>query len=197
MTFKTTPCFVTATDGWEGIKAHPVMAWLNSYTKYFKDLTHDPKVVASLDPYTTWHTENFTYVCPNGKTYTGQEAWEKRVEMYEKMFSEHEAVPTYGHVNPVFADDGETIKGYSMMGEAWLFANYMKPGDEKIVEGKNGKMWDIKVPNCLHMEIVIDEKGPDGFKMDKVQVFCNALPIMLGAYKRGVIQREDILGPAA
>lgn len=78
----TTSAFITSTKGWEDIRGHPAMAWMEGYTNAF-----DSKEVLSA-PYTDWLTKDFQLHAATGQVFPpGEESFEGVKQIYAPFAS--------------------------------------------------------------------------------------------------------------
>jgi hypothetical protein len=112
MAYPTRPAYIITCAGWEPrLKEHPVWDWMADHEQAFDFGT------AKQEPYTNWVTEDFLFVDPSGKSFRGQEAWNKLLETY---------APLSGHFHePFFGVIFENEKGYELFGCAKIFANFL------------------------------------------------------------------------
>lgn len=134
MSFPTTSTFITNyTKGWEDWRVHPAVAWLEKCTKAF-----DARKSWST-PYSDWHTDDYTFIKPNGETTTGGDpAFKATKESYSAFSSSiHE---------PKLTCVLETQDAWYMIGEAILYGDFPDTGAGcKEIDDLAGRQWDVRL----------------------------------------------------
>ncbi|KAF3904459.1 hypothetical protein ABW20_dc0104411 [Dactylellina cionopaga] len=179
MSYPTEPCFVVKCDGWdESLLKHPVMKFMHKFDTSFAE----GRMYSDAEPFGTWHTPDFTYVDEVGKTATGIEGFEKAREMYKTLLADFYHHPLFGMIN-------ETEDGYHCFGDADLYGNYKAPGEKKVKDPL-GREWHFKCRGAWRFTYRKDTEHPDGFKMSKMVLYANPLPILAGAVKREMVPQD-------
>jgi len=182
MSFPLTPAFITESAGWDKVRAHPAMQWMEKYT-----LAFDADQLASSS-FSDWHTDDLTYQKGTGEVITGGEtAFKACLEVY---------APFAAHLHePAFVIVWETEDGYEMVGQATLFADLKVPGGEKKMADLTGRKWDIGIPGMFRFSYMKVEGAPhDGLKMRRNEVFSDSGPAIVEMLKRGMVKPEQLLG---
>jgi len=180
MSFPTQPAFIHS-GSWDAeSRKHPAMKWMEAYTDAF-----DSRESWST-PYTDWHVEDWYGVKADGQaTSTGQKGWEELKEVYAPFLQQkHE---------PYFLVCFETHDGYEMIGQALVYGKL--PGhptaDEKRVQDRSGKEWDVAVPGGFHFFYVKgDGAKHGGFLMKKSEIMSDSIPVVTILQKRGLLKQE-------
>lgn len=183
MSFSTTPTFITKyTSGWEDGRVHPALAWLEKCTKAF-----DSRESWST-PYSDWHTDDYTFIKPNGEVTTGGEPAFKATQENYRAFSSslHE---------PQWACVWESQNIWNVIGEAIVYGDFPDTGTEnKRFEDRTGRTWDERLCGMFRFEFVQDKDAiHDGMKMKRLQAYCDTSPMVADMLKRGMMKADDLL----
>jgi hypothetical protein len=182
MSLPTKPAFVTTTKGWDNLRVHPAMAWMEKFTYAW-----DRKEINESN-WSDWQTDDMLYQAANGEVSTGSKAIVANLATYAP-FAAHMHEPN-GTISC-----WETEDGWEMMGQATLFANLPVPGGEKTKKDLTGKAWDIAAPGMFHFTYVKDKGAKhDGIKMNSEKVFSDSGAAMIEMIKRGMVKPEQLLG---
>jgi len=182
MSFPTIPAFVTSfTSSWEEARIHPALAWLEKFTKAF-----DSRESWS-GPYSDWHTDDYTFIKPNGEVTTGGDpAFKASQELYSAFTSSlHE---------PKWACAWETPNIWYVVGEATVYGDFPDTGTErKRFLDRTGRTWDIRLHGMFQFEFVKEKDTiHDGMKLKRLQVYCDTNPLVMEMLKKGMIKADDI-----
>ncbi|KAF2401288.1 hypothetical protein EJ06DRAFT_529413 [Trichodelitschia bisporula] len=176
MTVPTTPAFIVpnATD-WKDLIAHPVMAWMQEYTRRF-----DKGEIQGLD-FNTFCTSDLKYEKMDGTIWTGGErAWDAVLETYAP-FKETKHAPSGTVVV------WETEKGWEMMGQVTLWGDLKLPGDSLVVDSE-GRAWDTAGPAMFHFKYVKDPEAPHGgLRISECKVCADRAGTYQEMMKRGMV----------
>lgn len=179
---KTTPAFIKySRNGWDDIRSHPAMTWMEKYTKAFDSR-------ASFDaPYSDWHTSDFTLHQADGSIVSGgEDAWAAVKKLYSP-FSAHLHDPTFCVV-------WETEHGWEFFGKADMCANLAASGGGKRKD-RNGKEWDVVIPSAFHFEYVKDGGAKhDGILLRRSELFADSGPAVVEMIKRGMMKAGELAG---
>lgn len=186
MSFPTIPTFITSYGtGWEEARVHPALAWLEKLTKTF-----DTRESWS-HPWSEWHTDDYTFIAPNGIVTAGGETAVTATQ------DDYRAFTAFIH-EPVWAcvyQDGEGGP-WHVVAEAAVFADLPETGTarEKKFKDREGKKWDVKVGGMFRFEFVgVEGAVHDGLKMRRLTCFCDTAPMAAEMLKRGLMKPEDLM----
>jgi hypothetical protein len=183
MSYPTKPAFVVTTKGWDELRVHPAMAWMEKYTYAW-----DGKEINESNT-TDWHTEDHVYQAPNGEVATGSKAAVNAALATYAPFAAHMHEPN-GTISC-----WETQDGWEMLGQATLFIDLPVPGGPKTKKDLSGRAWDIAAPGMFQFSYVKDKGAKhDGIKMKLQKVFSDSGARMIEMIKRGMVKPEQLLG---
>ena len=189
---------IVHTGGWEGVRSHPAMAWMEKYTAFFDRRDYD-----SLS---SWHSPSYTYTKSTGETFSSGDASNKAV------------VETYAPFranlhDPKFLVVWETEKGWEMFGVAVLYADLVAEGEKKVrveisaievpfhpdkpvqATDQSGKQWDLAIPSAFKFRYVKDDAAEhDGILMESTSIFSDPTSAVVEMLKRGMLKPEQLMG---
>jgi len=179
MSYPTTPAFVVHCKGAEpSLREHPVSDFLVNHQQAFDNGN------MKNEPYTVFHTDDFTFTKTDGTTLPpGEASWKGWLEIYAP-FTEH-----YHEARQVCVY--ERNGGWEMVGSANIYANLQVPG-EKTKTDLTGRKWDITSPGTFVFNCVKDPSGPKGFKLKSTTLFGDGVPVLREMMKRGMVKPEDL-----
>jgi hypothetical protein len=179
MSYPTISAYQTSASGAEKLsREHPVLDFLVDHQEAFDHGN------MKNEPYTVFHTDDFTFTKSDGTVLPpGEASWKGWLEGYA-AFSEHLHEPRY---SCIYERDG----GWEMIGIANIYANLVAPG-EKTKKDASGRQWDIFVPGAFLFTCVKDPAGPKGFKVKSMTVFGDGVPVVGEMIKRGMVKPEDL-----
>ncbi|KAJ9639319.1 hypothetical protein H2201_008311 [Coniosporium apollinis] len=181
MSYQTTPAFIKyCPKGWDDVRSHPAMAWMEKYTNMFDSR-------AAFDaPHSDWHTSDYTLHEANGTIVSGGEAGWAALKNIYSPFSAHLHDPT-------FLIWWETEKGWEMIGQADMCANLAAPGGQKKKD-RNGNEWDVIIPSAFHFEYVKDDGAQhDGILLRRTEILADSGPAVVEMMKRGMLKPEELM----
>ena len=174
-TTKPTLIFTAFSDA---TRANPAMAWMETYSK---------TVIGPMKwdtPYSDYHTEDFTFVRPDGVEFRGGEVAWAALAAYWGQFTAHKHDPQY-------ANCVETEYGWEMIGEAIIYADL--PGvpaeGEVKVKDRQGKGWDVRIPGGFRFQYKKEADAKDrGIKMQRTDLMSDSGPVWRILSRRGAFQ---------
>jgi hypothetical protein len=173
------PCSITRARGWEEIRAHPALAWMEKYTLDVFDNNSVRTDAAQMAP---WHTADLVHINADGTRYEGFDTVFAAIQQIYAPFA------AFVH-EPRFSIIWETEDGWEMVGEAVMYADLPVPGGEKTHEDMNGRKWDLGMPGSFHFFFVKDASGPDGIKLTRSDFVSDTFPAVQEMMKRGMVQQ--------
>jgi hypothetical protein len=179
MSYPTIQAYQTYTNGTEErLREHPALDFLFHHQETFDDGS------MKTEPYTRFHTDDFTFTKSDGTVLpAGEASWKGFLEGYAP-FSEHLHEARYCCVY-------ERNGGWEMMGIAHVYGNLHVPG-EKTKTDLSGRQWDVVVPGAFLFNCVKDPAGPKGFKVKSLTLFGDGTPVVVEMSKRGMVKPEDL-----
>lgn len=180
MSYKTIPAYQSYTNGMEDrLREHPVLDFLFHHQESF-DYGN-----MKTEPYTAFHTDDYTFTKTDGTVLPpGEASWKGFLEGYAP-FTEHLHEARYCCVY-------ERNGGWEMVGVAYIYGNLHVPG-EKAKTDLTGRKWDVAVPGAFIFNCVKDPAGPKGFKVKSTTLFGDTAPVVGEMIKRGMVKPEDLL----
>jgi hypothetical protein len=184
MSYSTVPAYIQHVKGWETrCREHPVIDWMFDYEAAFD--WGDMK----SGPYTTWHTDDFSFTKSTGERIAaGAPSWAAVLEIVAP-FSAH-------YFEPFFCVIWETPTGYEFLGLAKIFGKLHAPGEQTKTD-LEGRKWDVDAPAASLFEFVKDTSGPKGLKLKSQTLFADGIPMIGEMVKRGMVTPEQVLAQAS
>ncbi|KAL8721915.1 MAG: hypothetical protein Q9225_001511 [Loekoesia sp. 1 TL-2023] len=185
MSFPTTPAFIyqAPRGGWTSeLTQHPAAAWLKQYT----ETALDARAWEKGEPYSNWHTNDFTVTKADGTVVEGgKQAWEQAIPSMYAPFKAQQHEPGMALVF-------ETPDGWVMLGEAKVFAQLHVPSPEPKVKDASGKEWDVVTPGAFRFQFVRDPKAAhDGLLLKGTTIFADSGPAITLMLRLGVMKPSD------
>ncbi|KAJ6263726.1 hypothetical protein Dda_2296 [Drechslerella dactyloides] len=179
MSYPTIQAYQAYTNGTEErLREHPVLDFLFHHQESFDHGN------MKTEPYTVFHTDDFTFTKTDGTVLPpGEASWKGWLEGYV-FFTEHLHEARYVCV---YERDG----GWEMVGVANIYCNLPVPG-ERTKTDLSGRKWDIVVPGSFIFNCVQDSAGPKGFKVKSMTLFGDRVPAVAEMIKRGMVKPEDL-----
>lgn len=183
MPLLTVPAFIH-TGPWDAqTRAHPAMAWMESYAR-----SVDARSWATGTPASEWHASDFSLQKSDGSVIHGAEAaWHEGITVIYGPFAAH------WH-SPNFLVCSEMEGGWRMIGEANLYVNLSGKGEGgKGVRDGEGREWDVMVPSAYSLEYVREEGAKHGgILLRSTKIFGDTAPVMKAMVEKGVVKKEDL-----
>jgi hypothetical protein len=179
MSYPTIPAYQTRANGAERLsREHPVLDFLIDHQEAFDNGN------MKTEPYTVFHTDDFTFTKSDGKVLPpGEASWKGWLEGYAP-FTEHFHEARYACIY-------ERNGGWEMIGFANVYANLLVSG-EKTKTDSSGRQWDVAAPGALFFTCVKDPAGPKGFKVKSMTLYGDGVPVVGEMIKRGMVKPEDL-----
>lgn len=182
MSYPTKQTFVATTKGWDDVRVHPAIAWMEKFTYAW-----DAKEINESN-WSDWQTDDTVFQAPNGDIGKGAQAVAVAQAIYAP-FAAHKHEPD-GSISC-----WETEDGWEMMGQATVFADLPVPGDPKTKKDLSGRAWDLSLPGMFHFKYVKDKSAKhDGIKMKMQKTYSDSGAAMIEMIKRGMVKPEQLLG---
>ena len=136
------------------------------------------------EPYTVFHTDDFTFTKSDGTVLPpGEASWKGWLEGYAP-FIEHFHEARYACIY-------ERNGSWEMVGFANVYANLLVPG-EKTKTDLSGRQWDVVVPEAFLFTCVNYSADPKGFKVKTMTIYGDGVPVVGEMIKRGMVKPEDL-----
>jgi len=164
----------------DSLRQHPVADFLFHHQESFDNGN------LKSEPYTVFHTDDFTFTNSDGTVLpAGEASWQAFIAGYAAFTAHlHEARSVC-----VYERGG----GWEMVGTTVLHADLPVPGGEKTKKDVSGRAWDLAMPGAMVFNVVKDPAGLNGFKIKAMTVFADKSPAVVEMIKRGMMKPGDLL----
>lgn len=182
MTYPTQSVFVHSGSWNASSRQHPVMDWMEKYTREFDR----SRAFATGTP-SDWLTADFSVQMSDGTRISGrEEAVQALTEKYAPFTGGHKHDPTE---LLVWEEGGE----WCMFGHAKCFVGFQGLRENGEFEDPQGEgKWNVVVEAAYRFVYVKDEAARGGYKMKETRIYADPMPAVGFMLKSGLASAKDL-----